>query len=63
MGHMFGSDEPPLSSKRNRLSVQAKIEECFDNSWTVIVLVDSVASTPTQWKVVDEIDSGLIVHL
>ena len=63
MGHMFGSDEPPLSSKRNGLSVQAKIEECFDNCWIVIVPVDSVASTPTQWQVVDEVDDGLIVHL
>ena len=38
--------------KGNGLSLQRKIEEAFDNCWIVIVPVDSVASTPTEWKVV-----------
>ena len=52
MGHMFGSDEVPLTSRRNGLSLQSKIEEAFDNCWITIVPLDSVASTPTEWKVV-----------
>ena len=52
MGHMFGSDEPPLTSRRNGLSLQAKIEEAFDNCWIAIVPLGSVASTPTEWKIV-----------
>ncbi|MCJ1456924.1 hypothetical protein MMC28_007290 [Mycoblastus sanguinarius] len=52
MAHMFGSDEPPLLNKRNGLSLQAKIEEAFDNCWVVIVPEYSVKSTPTEWKIV-----------
>ena len=52
MGHMFGSDEPPLTSRRNGLSLQAKIEEAFDNCWVTIVPIGSVASIPTEWKIV-----------
>ena len=52
MAHMFGSDEPPLTSRRNGLSLQTKIEEAFDNCWIIIVPVDSVESTPIVWKVV-----------
>ena len=52
MSHMFGSDEPPLTSRRNGLSLQAKIEEAFDNCWVAIVPLGSVASTPTEWKLV-----------
>ena len=52
MGHMFGSDEVPLTSRRNGLSLHNKIEEAFDNCWITIVPLDSVASTPTEWKVV-----------
>ena len=52
MGHMFGSEEPPLTSRRNGLSLQTKIEEAFDNCWVAIVPLDSVASTPTEWKIV-----------
>ena len=48
---MFGSDEPPLTSRRNGLSLQIKIEEAFDNCSIVIVPVDSVESTPTEWKI------------
>jgi HNH endonuclease len=52
MAHIFGTDEPPLQSRRNGLSLQAKIEEAFDNCWIVIVPVDSVDSIPTKWKIV-----------
>lgn len=52
MAHMFGSDEPPLMSKRKGLSLQTKIEEAFDNCWVVVVPVDSVESNPVGWKVV-----------
>lgn len=52
MGHMFGSDEPPLTSKRNGLSLQSKIEEAFDNCWIVIVPMTSVEVIPTEWKLV-----------
>ena len=52
IAHMFGSDEPPLTSKRNGLSLQSKIEEAFDNCWIAIVPVDPVESNPTEWKVV-----------
>ena len=52
MGHMFGSDESPLTSRRNGLSLQAKIEEAFDNCWVTIVPRGSVASTPTEWKII-----------
>ena len=52
LGHMFGSDEAPLTSRRNCLSLQTKIEEAFDDCWITIVPLDSVASTPTEWKVV-----------
>ncbi|MCJ1455417.1 hypothetical protein MMC28_005772 [Mycoblastus sanguinarius] len=52
IAHMFGSEEPPLLSKRNGLSLQTKIEEAFDNCWVVIVPEDSVKSTPTEWKIV-----------
>ncbi len=50
--HMFGSDEPPRTSKRNGLSLQTKIEEAFDNCWVVIVPAESIDVTPTQWKIV-----------
>ena len=50
--HIFGSDEHALTSKRNGLSLQTKIEEAFDNSWVVIVPAESVEATPTQWKIV-----------
>ncbi|KAF6227153.1 hypothetical protein HO133_008595 [Letharia lupina] len=50
--HMFGSDEAPLTSRRNGLSLQKKIEEGFDNCWITIVPVDSVESSPTEWKVI-----------
>ena len=50
--HMFGSDESLLTSRRNGLSLHAKIEEAFDNCWVVIVPLDSVASFPTEWKIV-----------
>ena len=52
MGHMFGSDEAPLTSRRNGLSLHAKIEEAFDNCWVTIVPLDSVASIPTEWKII-----------
>lgn len=52
MDHMFGSDEPPLTSRRNGLSLYSKIEEAFDNCWLTIVPLDSVAATPTNWKIV-----------
>ena len=52
MAHMFGSDESLLTSRRNGLSLLAKIEEAFDNCWVVIVPLDSVASIPTEWKIV-----------
>lgn len=52
MAHMFGSDEPPLTSKRNGLSLHNKIENAFDNCWVVIVPIDSVKSVPTEWKLV-----------
>lgn len=50
--HIFGSDEHALTSKRNGLSLQTKIEEAFDNSWVVIVPAESVKATPTQWKII-----------
>lgn len=46
MDHMFGSDEPPLKSRRNGLSLQSKIEEAFDNCWFTIVPLDFIATTP-----------------
>ena len=49
---MSGSDEPLLSSKRNGLILQKKVGEAFDNCWITIVPVDSIASTPSEWKVV-----------
>ena len=52
MAHMFGSDEPPLTSRRNGLTLQKKIEEAFDNCWIAIVPVDSVESIPTEWKII-----------
>lgn len=52
MAHMFGSDEPPLTSKRNGLSLQNKIEEAFDNCWVALVPVDSVESNPIEWKII-----------
>lgn len=57
MAHMFGSDEPPLTSRRNGLSLQKKIEEAFDNCWIVIVPEVTVTSTSSpsisnEWKVV-----------
>lgn len=52
MSHMFGSDESPLTSQRNGLSLYKKIEEAFDNCWVAIVPLDSVASIPTEWKIV-----------
>ena len=52
MSHMFGSDEAPLTSQRNGLSLHYMIEEAFDNCWVAIVPLDSVASTPTEWKIV-----------
>ena len=52
MAHMFGSDEPPLTSRRNGLSLTKKIEMAFDNCWIAIVPVESVDPTPTEWKVV-----------
>ena len=50
--HMFGSDEPPLTSRRNGLNLQKAIEKAFDNCWITIVPLDSVKSSPTEWKVV-----------
>ena len=52
MAHMFGSDEPPLASVRNGLSLQNKIEKAFDNCWVTIVPVDSVESNPVEWKII-----------
>lgn len=52
LGQMFGTDEDPLVSPRNGLSLQSKIEEGFDNGWIAIVPVNDVAATPTEWKVV-----------
>ena len=52
MNHMFGSDEAPLESKRNGLSLHEKIEEAFDNCWVTIVPLDTVACTPTEWKII-----------
>jgi hypothetical protein len=52
LAHMFGSDEPPLTSRRNGLSLQKKLEEAFDNCWIAIVPDGSIEPTPTQWKVV-----------
>ena len=52
LGHMFGSDEPPLTSRRNGLSLNSKIEEAFDNCCVTIVPLDTVASTPTEWKLI-----------
>ena len=52
MAHMFGSDEPPLTSRRNGLNLQKAIEKAFDNCWITIVPLDSVESSPTEWKVV-----------
>ena len=52
VAHMFGSDEPPLTSRKNGLSLQNKIAEAFDNCWIVVVPVGSVESTPTEWKIV-----------
>lgn len=49
--HMFGSGEPALVSKRNGLSLLAKIEEAFDNCWIAFVPI-TIDPTPTQWKVV-----------
>ena len=49
---MFGSDEPPLTSRRNGLSLHDKIEEAFDNCEVTIVPFDTVASTPTEWKLI-----------
>lgn len=51
MAYMFGGDEPPLTSKRNGLSLQTKIEQAFDDCWVTIVPVDSVECTPTRWKI------------
>ena len=52
LAYMFGSEEAPLTSPRNGLSLYAKIEEGFDNCWIVIVPIDSVASVPIEWKIV-----------
>ena len=52
LSHMFGSDEPSLTSRKNGLSLHKTIEEAFENCWVTIVPLDSVASTPTEWKVV-----------
>ena len=52
LGHMFGSDEALLTSRRNGLSLHKRIEEAFENCWITIVPLDPVASTPTEWKVV-----------
>lgn len=52
MGHMLGSDERPLTSGRNRLSLQTRIEETFDNCWIVIVPANLVESNPIEWKIV-----------
>jgi HNH endonuclease len=52
MAHMFGSDEPPLTSMRNGLSLQKRIEEAFNNCWVAVVPVDSVESNPIDWKII-----------
>ena len=52
MGHMFGSLEPPLTSRRNGLGLQTKIEKAFDKCWLAIVPSGSIDATPTEWKVV-----------
>ena len=52
MAHMFGSNESPLTSERNGLSLQTKIEEAFDNCWIVIVPMNSVEASPIEWKIV-----------
>ncbi len=52
MGHIFGADEAPLTSRRNGLSMQKKIEEAFDNRWITVVLLDTAESSPTKRKVV-----------
>lgn len=48
----FGSDEPPLSSKQNSLSLLLKIEERFDDCWIVIVPADCVEIAPTEWNII-----------
>ncbi|KAI4234177.1 MAG: hypothetical protein L6R40_006836 [Gallowayella cf. fulva] len=50
LAYLFGSDEPPLTSKRNGLSLQTKIEEAFEKCWVVIVPDDTTESIPTNWK-------------
>lgn len=52
MAHMFGSDEPPLTSRRNGLSLHKKIEMAFDNCWIVMMPIDSVQSIPTEWRLI-----------
>ncbi|KAL9032102.1 MAG: hypothetical protein Q9180_006700 [Flavoplaca navasiana] len=51
LAYLFGSNEPPLTSPRNGLSLQAKLEEAFDNCWVVIVPDGTVESIPTEWKI------------
>ncbi|KAL8644093.1 MAG: hypothetical protein Q9226_007938 [Calogaya cf. arnoldii] len=51
LAYLFGSDEPPLTSPRNGLSMQAKLEEAFDNCRIVIVPDGTVESVPTKWRV------------
>ncbi|KAL8903424.1 MAG: hypothetical protein Q9171_007408 [Xanthocarpia ochracea] len=52
MAHIFGSDESPLTSKRNGLSLQTKIEQAFDDCWVTVVPSTTVETTPTKWKLV-----------
>lgn len=52
MAHMFGSDEPPLTSPRNGLSLQTDLEMAFDRCDIAVVPDGSEKSTPTKWKVV-----------
>lgn len=52
IAHTFGSDEPPLTSRRNGLRLHTKIKEAFDNCWITIVPAAAIQSTPTEWKVI-----------
>lgn len=52
MAHMLCSDELPLTSRRNGLSLHKLLEAAFDNCWIAIVPDGSITPIPTEWKCV-----------
>ncbi|KAI9697211.1 MAG: hypothetical protein M1836_004775 [Candelina mexicana] len=49
--YLFGTGDAALSDKRNGLTMNRVVEEAFDNGHLTIVPWSTVASTPTEWRV------------